>query len=376
MSKATYSVIGGVNRKNKKGYAVVGGVNRKVKKAYSIIGGVARPCWSGGEVTYYGTLTPFTTAGNEMASGTVGNYALFAGGYGRNLAVDVYSNQLVHSTATNLSSNRASTTGESVGNYFLVAGGYSGGKSFNTVEAFNSNLSKSAATSLVSKAHYLFHGNTGNHAIFAGGCYPSVATSGYTLIKTANAYDSNLTRTEISAMSVARCLGASTTVGNKAFFAGGFTAYEKTTSAVVEVYNSDLTVTTAPSLRTGLVWNTAVKCGNHAVVAGGEDANEVVYAQADAYDSNLTKTVLTDLSVARKGSMGTHLSNFGIVAGGKASKVTTATDIYDASLVHTTSAITTARYKGGAATIGNYALIASGNDNSTYNATVEAFTFV
>ena len=82
MAKRAYIGVGGVARKVKKGYIGVGDVARKIKKAYIGIGGVARPCWSGGELAYYGTITPLSIERCYLAATTVGNYALFGGGYG------------------------------------------------------------------------------------------------------------------------------------------------------------------------------------------------------------------------------------------------------------------------------------------------------
>lgn len=83
-----------VARKVKKGYVGVDSKARKIKKAYIGVGGVARPCWSGGELSYYGTITPLSVARYYLAATTVGDYALFGGGIGNNYSafstVDAY----------------------------------------------------------------------------------------------------------------------------------------------------------------------------------------------------------------------------------------------------------------------------------------------
>ena len=81
MAKKAYIGVGGVARKVKKGYLGVDGTARKVKKAYIGIGGVARPCWSGGELAYYGAITALSMGRCGLAATTVGDYALFGGGY-------------------------------------------------------------------------------------------------------------------------------------------------------------------------------------------------------------------------------------------------------------------------------------------------------
>ena len=81
MAKRVYIGVGGKARKVKKIYIGVAGVARKVKKAYIGVGGVARPCWSGGELSYYGTAATLTNSIAYHAGTSVGNYALFGGGY-------------------------------------------------------------------------------------------------------------------------------------------------------------------------------------------------------------------------------------------------------------------------------------------------------
>ena len=93
MSKATYIGVDNVARKVKKMYFGVDNIARKVKKGYIGIDGVARLFFSGGpELSYYGTATALSVARYELAATSIGNYALFGGGYvsGSSNAVDAY----------------------------------------------------------------------------------------------------------------------------------------------------------------------------------------------------------------------------------------------------------------------------------------------
>ena len=81
MAKKSYIGVGGKARQVKKWYVGVGNKARKVKKGYIGVGGVARPFMSGGELAYYGAITELSVARIDLAGATVGNYALFAGGY-------------------------------------------------------------------------------------------------------------------------------------------------------------------------------------------------------------------------------------------------------------------------------------------------------
>ena len=62
MAKNAYIGVDDIARKVLKGYIGVDGTARKIKKAYIGIGGVARPCFSSGELTYYGTITQLSAS--------------------------------------------------------------------------------------------------------------------------------------------------------------------------------------------------------------------------------------------------------------------------------------------------------------------------
>ena len=126
MTKAAYIGVDGKARKIKNGYVGVNGRARKIKKAYVGVGGVARPCWGGGELSYYGTITPLSQARASLAATTVGGYALFGGGSdsGRTSVVDAYNSALTRSTPTGLSQAREYLAATTVGDYALFGGGY------------------------------------------------------------------------------------------------------------------------------------------------------------------------------------------------------------------------------------------------------------
>ena len=90
------------------------------------------------------TPTALSVARYALAGASVGNYALFAGGYdGSNYrnTVDAYDASLVRSTPTALSVARYALAGASVGNYALFAGGYDGSNYRNTVDVYTPQIS-------------------------------------------------------------------------------------------------------------------------------------------------------------------------------------------------------------------------------------------
>ena len=82
MAKGVYIGVGGKACKVKNLYIGVDGKARKVKKAYVGVGGVARPFFGAGKLAYYGAITNLSYSRKNLAAATVGNYALFAGGFG------------------------------------------------------------------------------------------------------------------------------------------------------------------------------------------------------------------------------------------------------------------------------------------------------
>ena len=94
MTKKAYIGVNGIARKIKKGYVGIDNLSRKIKKAYIGVGGIARPFWSGGELTYYGTITPLSQDSYNLAATSIEGYALFGGGniYGNSFysIVDTY----------------------------------------------------------------------------------------------------------------------------------------------------------------------------------------------------------------------------------------------------------------------------------------------
>ena len=349
-------------------------VARRIKKAYVGIGGVARPCWSGGEPTYYGAITSLSASRAHHAATTVGDYALFGGG--RNTAlqsgVDAYSPSLTRTSATNLSTARRRLTAATVGEYALFAGGSNLSTTrYTTVDGYDSSLTKvSSVANITSRRHYLAATSVGNYALFGGGRGKS------SNISTVNAYDTSLTRTTLTALSAARFDLAATTVGDYALFGGGYAGESMDT---VDAYDNSLTriiPTVLSAYRESLA---ATTVGNYALFGGGWNSRAAnpVSDTVDAYDTSLTRTNPTALSVGRYALTAITIADCALFAGGRdrdASLVTV--DAYDTSLTRSNpTALNVARFELVAATVGNYALFSGGcpaEDN--YTDVVEAYT--
>lgn len=261
-----------------------------------------------------------------LAATTVGESALFGGGYNPNYnnndgdsSDDAYLNQvnafdssLTRKVAPGLSFGRNHLSATTVGNYALFAGGYRKNQSFAPwVDSYTSSLTRSPYTrSLQRLRRNLAATTVGNYAIFAGG-YAS--NSSQTPYNDADAFDSSLTHTIPQGLSVARRFLAATTVGNYALFAGGQDSSSK--QDAVDIYDSSLTRLPVQKLSRVRSWLAATTVGDYALFAGGNTGG--VRKIVDAFDSSLTHTVAEELSVARESFAATTIDKYALFAGGK-----------------------------------------------------------
>ena len=348
-------------------------IARKIKKAYVGVGGVARPCWGGGELTYYGNITGLSLARNELAATTIGDYALFGGGRDTSgtcvSTVDAYDTSLTRTTPTTLSTGRRGLAATTVGDYALFGGGYtSGTTTTNAVNAYNTSLTRTTPSTFNLARSYLAATTVGNYALFGGGHTGSTATTG-----SVNAYDTSLTRTSATALSDSRKELAATTVGNYALFGGG--SGSSTYSSLVNAYDTSLTRSSATSFDTAVSCLAATTVGNYALFAGGYNDSDII-SDINAYDTSLTRTTATSLTVARYYLSATAIGEYAIFAGGYiGSDVNARVDIYDSALTRKTfKYLYTGRQKLAATTVGNYALFGGGDMDSARSQAVDAFT--
>ena len=225
MAKKAYIGVDGKARKIKKGYIGIGGKARKIKKAYIGVGGVARPCWSGGELAYYGEITDLSTSRRSTAATSNGNHALFAGGYDGSKSVstvDAYDKNLVHTAAPDLGSAKQRAAGARAGNYAVFAGGASKDPSsalgkYKTVDAYDRKLTRTSVTSLTN-GMYDYNGITlGECALFAGNA-------------AADCYDNRLAKVNATAPSGNRMNAAAGVIGDFGIFIGGGASYSTATN--------------------------------------------------------------------------------------------------------------------------------------------------
>lgn len=371
------SVHGSFARKIGKGYIGIENVARKIKKAYIGIGGVARPCWAGGELAYYGTVTPLAVGQYDGAAASNGKYAIFAGGAvsgGWNAYLTAYDASLsrIYNTNGRTQANLAATN---LGNYAIFGYGNDYGTS-SGIYAYNQSLTKTSADGDYSMT-YLAATNIGNYALFGGGYYGS---GGYS--NQVERYNMSLTRGSNLTLSKKRAFLAGTSIGEYALFAGGEQNDGIAVYSTVDAFNSSLTRTTAPSLSKSRAKLSGTKNGKYALFAGGMTSNSSSFSVStvDAYDASLTLKAVAPLSSNRSYQAATELNGFAIFGGGEeASGFSNIVDAYDESLTKTTPyTLNTARYRLAAATIGEFALFGGGfiNDSTNIQTVVDAYTIV
>ena len=366
MAKKVYVGVNGVARKIKKGYiGDVYDVARKIKKAYIGIGGVARPCWSGGDLVYYGTITGISYSGESgnayvRSAASVGNYAIFAGRKKGTDYVDVYNKSLTHSNLAALSG--CPVCGTTLGGYAIFA-------NYNISVAYNTSLTQSNLSSLggISVIQDPTATTVGSYALFAGGnpvpAYPNERAT--------KAYNSSLTL--ITATTHRGSAGTSTTVGNYALFAGGAVMYEN--ASYVDAYNTSLTRSDVTALSKARNTKTATTVGSYALFLGGcsNPTSGTPISVVDAYNYSLTRSVPSSLSVARYvegGNNATTIGDFALIAGGETGtyvgySATNVVDVYNSSLVRTTTTNLSVARRPMAVTLEDYAIFAGGTNTNT-----------
>lgn len=378
MAKGGYVGVSGVARKIKKGYIGVDNISRKIKKAYMGVGGVARPCWGGGDVVYYGTITPLSEAKTNLAGGTIGDYALFAGGTTgtsgrRSSTVEVYSDTLVKSSAADLSAARYNLASANAGDYLLFAGG-SGNRGTNTVDYYTSSLTKGTAAPLPATITKGVGTKLGEYAFILGSR------------DVVCVYNSGLTMTELPGMSIPRVSDGTASVGDYVLIVGGSSGTRRLNT--VEVYSNNLTKLnnlTIPIATTSLT-GCGAATGNYALFAGGDDGTAVAIghmtATVNCFNASLTLLTSPSLSVAKALLGATSIEDTIIFAGGwdqTAYAPVNTVDVYTDSLTRQSpppNNLSIARLYMGCATVGQYGIFASGGQTglNALTANVDVYT--
>ena len=346
----------------------------KVKKGYIGVAGIARPFFSAEpKLEYYGTTNNLATARASFAATTVGDYALFGGGFNGSkvyATVDTYTSSLVKGTAADLTTARQTLAATTVGDYALFGGGYDGSTYSAIVNTYTSSLVRTNATKLSVARQNLAATTVGNYALFGGGKASSES-------KVVDTYTSSLVKGTATDLSNGRWNLAATTVGDYALFGGGGNTATSTYRATVDTYNANLVKGTATNLSTAKYQLAATSVGDYALFGGGGTNNTTPKATVDTYTLALVKGTTTNLSVSCFRLAATSVGDYALFGGGHdgSDKIATV-DAYTSSLVkETTADLSDARHHLAATSVGDYALFGGGNSQTTYVTTVDVYQY-
>lgn len=392
MATRIYTGVDGKAREVKRIYVGVDGKARSVKKVYVGVNGKARLCWrQPGIYKYTGNIDPLSDRVYDVCGGSVGNYAIFAGGNNTGLdgthstnagstMADAYTSTLTKTSIASLGNPRRSLQSATIGNYILFSDGVvSERPNIHTLDVYDSQLSKirSSASKELSNAPQSAASTAGNYAIFAGG-RPSIKGGS----KFVNAFDKSLTGVNCANFPHTVYGLAASHVNNCAAFAGGiggrFSVAMNTTSNVI-MYNSDLTQIKC----TGLTNPTSNLCGacteTHMFFAGGfnKESPQGPYETVDAYDTSFTKISADPLSIGSMNMAGATLAGrYVVFAGGNNRDVPmnyagssdtvcgafSYVTMYDSDIVkQSLDKLTIGRGWLGAASVGDYVIFAGGS---------------
>ena len=223
-----------------------------------------------------------SVARERLGATASGNKVFFAGGLSfeavdessnSSNVVDIYDAGLDTWSTASLSVGRMAMAATSVGDKALFGGGFVRDQGIppfesNVVDIYDADANPGeewSTATLSQERSYLTATTVGHLAMFAGGRVESVSTPFST--DTVDIYNSDTDQWSTAHLSVARGNLASASVGNFAFFAGGLN--DDGPSDVVDIYNAqtDTWTTTILSVARGALTATAV--GNMVMFAGG-----------------------------------------------------------------------------------------------------------
>jgi hypothetical protein len=277
-------------------------------------------------------------ARSSSAATSIGNYALFGGGRNNNSpyyygTLDIYDTSLTkHTPANGLSRNRYQLAATNIGNYALFGGGYGPLNSteyvLDTIDAFDTSLSRSVPTGLSQARETLTAASNSNYALFGGGTARNPNGSS---LKTdrVDAFNALLTRSIPTVLSEARYNLAAANVGDYVLFGGGIPADGM--SNVVDTYNVSLTKSIATVLSEKRAYLAATSITDYALFGGGSAQYSGPTVTVDAYDSLLSKNVVVNpLSEARNNLSASSIGSHAFFIGGfiQNSSSTNTIDVY------------------------------------------------
>lgn len=243
-------------------------------------------------------------------------------------SVEAYDPNLTLTTSTALVEELTSFAAGSIGSYALFAGGMDDNSDAVTrVHAYNEDLTRSYATALPRAHRNMRSANVGNYVLFGTGTQQDTSTGVSWLIY---AYDESLAVTTVDNDATQRSgVGAGSINNQYALFVGGAGPSDGDNKTEVAVYDSFLVKTTGTSLSVGRYNISSASLGDYVIFAGGviyNTSGSSTYSYSnvvESYNLDLTRKTENNLSVARRGTMGAaSIGDYALFVGGQTASKT------------------------------------------------------
>lgn len=371
MATKIYTSVDGKARNVNRIYVGINGKARRVTTAYVGVNGKARLVYKIiyklGKVKNTQSIAPISKGRQYLASASVGNYALFAGGNNYTTKyeykiVDAYDSQFTHTLPDALCTTKHSLTGGNIGNYALIVGGTTvelvDGKNTitSTVDVYDTSLIRTKGTSLYAGMRDGIYASNKKYALFGGGAAGKTSDPGNTI---GTAYDNSLIAHKFTTYNSGGD-GSGASVGKYALFVGGLRY-----SQYVVAYDETLAKNWIGNTTYDRTDSVGVMTNHYAIFGGNCDSDHGV----DVYDENLTKLSAADLSYVNAVSCGASLKGFGIFM------VDKYVQYYDDNLTMQLSEnMNEGRYNAEAAIAGDYIVVAGGSKSGIYPTSIDAYT--
>lgn len=321
----------------------------------------------------------FSQGRKNIAAATVNDRALFAGGIGRNVNGFFYSNKVdIYNNATGLWTAKTLSQARAVSGVGVAAGKavFAGGikainqntyqpVTSNKVDIYNYATNTFSSTTLSTTRSEIATASVGSKIIFAGGV-KNYNSSGEPIVSNvADIYDAATGTWSTATLSVARTGIAVAVVGNKAFFAGGYSwlptpIYYNT----VDVYNASTNTWSTATLSEARTNATPVVAGNLAFFAGGLGGSQ--YSdRVDIYDGSTGTWSTASISAAKSGMVAVVTNHRVMFAGGGALGYTAPVEVYDRDNgTWSVENLSLARVDFAAVSVNNKAVFAGGRSSN------------
>ncbi|GLV55921.1 hypothetical protein KDH_27650 [Dictyobacter sp. S3.2.2.5] len=314
---------------------------------------------------------------SDLAATTVGNLAIFVGGYnsgvGFSAAVDIYNSTTGQWSSAQLSKPRTWLAATALGNLaFFVGGQGADYQPSNTIDIYNINTRQWSSATLSQPRLQLAATATNNQAFFAGGLNNNASGN---LSDVVDIFSTSTAQWSTAKLSQPRSGLAATSANNLALFAGGMAA-SNTFSDVVDIYNASNGQWSTARLSQPRYQAAATAANNQAFFAGGSSASgpsDVV----DIYNASTGQWSMTRLSQPRYQLAATAIGSVVLFAGGlSASGLSDVVDIYNVVSGQWSIARLSLARSGLAATSAGGQAFFAGGISGIYRNTVDIFSSV